>query len=93
MTERSALGGGAGYSLIELTCAMALAGALVGISIPATRNALDEIRAAAAARDMAARIGLARLKRPGARRHLRIGSYPTEPITGSPRTPTGMAMA
>ena len=62
MTERSALGGGAGYSLIELTCAMALAAALVGISIPATRNALDEIRAAAAARDMAARIGLARLE-------------------------------
>ena len=37
MTERSALGGGAGYSLIELTCAMALAATLVGISIPATR--------------------------------------------------------
>ena len=62
MTERSALGGGAGYSLIELTCAMALAATLVGISIPATRDALDEIRAAAAARDMAARIGLARLE-------------------------------
>ena len=39
---------------------MALAATLVGISIPATRTALDEIRAAAAARDMAARIGLAR---------------------------------
>ena len=62
MTERSGLRGGAGYSLIELTCAMALAATLVGISIPATRNALDEIRAAAAARDMAARIGLARLE-------------------------------
>lgn len=51
----------AGYTLIELMCALTLAATLVGISIPATRTTVDEIRAAAAARDMAARIGLARL--------------------------------
>lgn len=62
MTERSPLGRGGGYTLIELTCAMGLAATLVGISVPATRNALDEIRAAAAARDVAERIGLARLE-------------------------------
>ena len=62
MTERSARSNGDGYTLIELSCAMAIAATLVGISIPATRNALDEIRAAAAARDVAARIGLARLE-------------------------------
>ena len=62
MTARSVLRAAAGYTLIELMCALALAATLVGMSIPATRGTLDEIRAAAAARDIAARVGLARLE-------------------------------
>jgi prepilin-type N-terminal cleavage/methylation domain-containing protein len=62
MTATAPTRSAAGYTLIELMCAMALAATLVGISIPATQSTLDEIRVAAAARDMAARVGLARVE-------------------------------
>jgi type II secretory pathway pseudopilin PulG len=52
----------AGYTLVELVLAVALAATLVGLSVPATQGAVDEIRAAAAARHTAERMGSARFE-------------------------------
>ena len=56
MTSRSA----AGYTLLDLTIALSVAATLVGISVPRTQAAIDEIRTAAAARHLAERLALAR---------------------------------
>lgn len=50
-----------GFTLVELLFALALAVTLVGISVPVTQSAVEEIRGAAAARHLAERIALARL--------------------------------
>lgn len=50
-----------GFTLVELLFALALAATVVGLSVPLTQSTIDEIRAAAAARHLAARIALARL--------------------------------
>lgn len=47
---------GGGFTLIELLLTMALATVLVGMAVPMTGGALDEIRTASAARYLAARI-------------------------------------
>ena len=92
--EDQLLGGDAAIRFIEFDgCAMALAATLVGISIPATRDALDKIAPPLAARDMAARSDSPDSKRPGDRRRSRIGSCPPEQTTGSLRTPTAMTTA
>ncbi len=45
-----------GYTLIELLLALALAAVITGMTVPMTSSALDELRTAAAARYLAARI-------------------------------------
>jgi len=45
-----------GFTLVELLFALALAVTLVGISVPVTQSAVEEIRGAAAARHLAERI-------------------------------------
>ena len=50
-----------GFTLIELLFALALAVTLAGMSVPVSQSALDEIRGAAAARQLAERVALARL--------------------------------
>ena len=50
-----------GFTLIELLFALALAVTLAGMSVPVSQSTLDEIRGAAAARQLAERIALARL--------------------------------
>jgi type II secretory pathway pseudopilin PulG len=52
----------AGYTLVELVIALALAATLIGLSLPASQRAVDEIRAGAAARHTAERIGSARFE-------------------------------
>jgi prepilin-type N-terminal cleavage/methylation domain-containing protein len=50
-----------GFSLLELLLAIAIAATLVGIAVPVTTAALDEIRTASAARHLASRIAAARI--------------------------------
>ena len=50
-----------GYSLIELLLVVALATVLAGIAVPMTRGAVEEVRAAGAARHLAAVVADARL--------------------------------
>ena len=50
-----------GYSLIELLLVIALAGTLAGVAVPMTRGAVDEVRAAGAARHLAALVADTRL--------------------------------
>lgn len=50
-----------GFTLIELMLAMALAVTLTGIAVPLLTATMDEIRIAAAARHIAARIAVARI--------------------------------
>ena len=50
-----------GFSLLELLFTMAVGATLVAIAVPLAGSALDDIRAAGAARQVAARIGAARI--------------------------------
>ena len=50
-----------GFTLIELLLTAALGVTLVALAIPSTTTGIEEIRAAAAARHVASRIGLARI--------------------------------
>ena len=50
-----------GYSLIELLFVIGLFGVLAGIAVPVTTTAIDEMRAAGAARFLAGRLAAARL--------------------------------
>ena len=50
-----------GYTVVELLLAVAIGATLAGIAVPLARSADDEIRTAAAARDLAATIGMARI--------------------------------
>ena len=50
-----------GYSVLELMLVISLLGVLAGVAVPVTRNTVDELRAAGAARYVAARIAAARL--------------------------------
>jgi prepilin-type N-terminal cleavage/methylation domain-containing protein len=51
----------AGFSLLEVLFTVAISATLVGIAVPLTSGALDEIRTAGAARYMAGRISAARI--------------------------------
>ena len=53
--------GARGLSLIEVLFATALATTLAGLAVPITSSALDRIRTAAAARQVAAAIAMARI--------------------------------
>ena len=50
-----------GFTLVELMLAVALTTVLVGIAVPITGNAIDELRTGAAARYMAGRIATGRM--------------------------------
>jgi prepilin-type N-terminal cleavage/methylation domain-containing protein len=50
-----------GYSLIELLLVIALATVLAGVAVPMTRSTVEELRAAGAARHLAAAVADARL--------------------------------
>jgi prepilin-type N-terminal cleavage/methylation domain-containing protein len=50
-----------GFSLLEVIFSLAIAATLVGIAVPVTNSAVDELRTAAAARHLAARISGARI--------------------------------
>jgi prepilin-type N-terminal cleavage/methylation domain-containing protein len=50
-----------GYSLVELLLVISLLGILAGVAVPVTRSTIDELRAAGAARHVAARVAAARL--------------------------------
>ena len=50
-----------GYTLLEILFTIAIGGTLVGIAVPLTTSAADDIRTAAAARFMATTIGSARI--------------------------------
>jgi Tfp pilus assembly protein FimT len=52
----------AGYTLLDLTIAMAVGATLVGLSVPRAQAAVDEIRTAGAARHLAECIALARFE-------------------------------
>lgn len=51
-----------GFSLLEVLLSLAIAATLAGIAVPMTTSAVDEIRTAAAARYLAARILTARIE-------------------------------
>jgi len=50
-----------GYTLIEVLLVISLVGVLAGVAVPITTSAIDELRAAAAARYVAARLAATRL--------------------------------
>jgi prepilin-type N-terminal cleavage/methylation domain-containing protein len=50
-----------GFSLLEVLFSLAIAATLVGIAVPVTSSAVDEIRTAAAARHLAGKILAARI--------------------------------
>ena len=50
-----------GYTLIEVLLVISLFGVLAGVAIPIATSAIDELRAAGAARHFAARLGATRL--------------------------------
>lgn len=52
---------GAGFSLVELLLAMAIAGTFLGMAVPLATSALDEMRTAMAARYLAGKVLAARL--------------------------------
>ena len=65
MVQRSRSGRGAagdGFTLVELLFALALCGAIVAVAVPATEDAVDELRTAMAARYIAGRLGHARIE-------------------------------
>ena len=57
---KTSVGRSNGFTLLEVLITVALAAAVVTISVPMTRDAIDEMRTAAAARHLAERIALAR---------------------------------
>ncbi len=54
-------GSAGGFSLVELAVALALSSTLVALSVPATRSVLDAVQTAAAARNVAERLAVARV--------------------------------
>lgn len=50
-----------GFSLLEVLLTMAVGATLIGMAVPVTASAVDEIRTAGASRQLAARIGMARI--------------------------------
>lgn len=51
----------AGYTLVEILLVISLLGVLAGVAVPVTTSTLDELRAAGAARHVAARVAATRL--------------------------------
>lgn len=75
-----------GATLLELLLAVSIATTIAGMAVPAMTNAIDDLRTAAAARYVAARIGSARLD---AVRHARATALRFESAAGERRDGDG----
>jgi type II secretory pathway pseudopilin PulG len=72
-------GGAGGFTLLELMLALATATTVAALAVPLTQQSIDELRTAAAARYVAARIAAARVE---ALRQSRAVALRFEPIGG-----------
>jgi prepilin-type N-terminal cleavage/methylation domain-containing protein len=59
--QRTALAASRGYSLVEVACVIAIAGAAASVGVPQVLTTLDELRTSGAARHLAARLQRARM--------------------------------